>query len=105
MSGSVTQELRMVGTALVGNQMQYTNESFKASKFNKFMGLHHRDAVAGVHADAFVRPELRDQGQQSIPLLTNPEQGPPPGDDSANGHPDSVYLLWQQQQNQAPKAV
>ena len=40
MSGSMTKELRMVGFALVGNQMQYTKDSFKAKKLNKFMGLH-----------------------------------------------------------------
>ena len=40
MSGSMTKEPRMVGTALVGNQMQYTKDSAKANKFNKFMELH-----------------------------------------------------------------
>ena len=39
-SGSMTKELIMVGTALVGNQTQYTKDSSKANKFNKFMGLH-----------------------------------------------------------------
>ena len=48
---------------------------------------------------------MRDRGKQSNPLLTNPEQGAPPGDVSAHGHPDSAYLLWQQQQNQGQQAV
>ena len=54
-----------------------------------------REAVAGAHADAFVRTELRDQEQQSIPPPINPNQVLPPGDVSAQGHPDSAYLVWQ----------
>ena len=33
------QGTKNVGTALVGNQMQYTKESLKANKLNKSMGL------------------------------------------------------------------
>ena len=40
MSGSMIKKPRMMGTALVGNQMQYTKDSFKDNKLNKFMGLH-----------------------------------------------------------------
>ena len=67
------QGIKNGGTVLVGNQTQYTQDSSKANNFNKFMGLHFQPkrGFAGAHADAFVRPELRDQAQQSIPLLTN----------------------------------
>ena len=40
MSGSITKELIMVGTALVGNHTQYTKDKSKATKLTKFMGLH-----------------------------------------------------------------
>ena len=39
-SGSMTKEQRMVGTALGGNQTQHTKDSSKANKLSKFMGLH-----------------------------------------------------------------
>ena len=80
-------------------------QGHQAQQIHGIAPPHQRDVAAGVHADDFVGPELRDQGQQPIPLLTNPEHGPPPGDVSAHGHPDSAYLLWQQQENQAQQAV
>ena len=40
MSGPMTKEQRIVGTALGGNQTHHTKDSFKANKFIKFMGLH-----------------------------------------------------------------
>ena len=60
-----------------------------------------RDAVGGVHADAFVRAELRGLEQHLIPLVANIDQGPPTGEVSAQRHPDFAYLFWQQQQNLA----
>ena len=40
MSGSMNKEPRMVETALVGNQMQYTKDSSRVNKPNQFMGSH-----------------------------------------------------------------
>ena len=64
-----------------------------------------REAVAGAHADAFVRTEPRDQEQQSIPPSINPNLVLPPGDVSAQGHPDSAYLVWPHLQNQVQQAI
>ena len=36
-----------------------------------------RDAVGGVHADGFVRTDLRGFEQQPNPLIANLDQGPP----------------------------
>ena len=40
-SGSMTNEPKIVGTALVGNQIQYTEDSSRANKLNQFTVLRH----------------------------------------------------------------
>ena len=80
---------------------QAQNQGQQAQQIAGVAPPNQRDAVGGVHADAFVRADLRGLEQQANPLLANPNQGPPAGEVSAQRHPDSAYLFWQQQKNPA----
>ena len=83
-------------------QNQFHQAQHQGQQAQQIAGIappNQRDVVGGVHVDAFVRPEMRGAEQQANPLAANPKQGPPAGEASAQRHPDSAYLLWQQQNN------
>ena len=56
MSGPMTKEQRMVGTALGGNQMQHIKDSSKANKLSKFMELHRPTKERLSQAHMLTRP-------------------------------------------------
>ena len=48
---------------------------------------------------------MRDQEQQPIPSIINPNQVFTLGEVIAQGHPDFAFLAWQHQHNQAQQAI